>query len=173
MKISLMQAVKLLADLHKKVTELEMELFTVHTIEVPKGEIVEPYERTVETVLTELEELQADIIELDQILKKANLSATVEWDGTEIPVITAIETAKILRKRAQTFKRLGNTQPKKYNQQYGSSILMEEIALFNPSEYKAKGEKILRQADLLSTKIDRVNLNLELEIAFADKYLEV
>jgi hypothetical protein len=173
MKISLMQAVKLLADLHKKAAELEQELFTVHTIEIPKGESVEPYERTVEKVLAELQELQGDIVELDLILKKANLSAKVEWDGKDIPVITAIETAKILRKRALVFKRLGNTPPKKYNQQYGSSVLMEEIALFKPSEYKLKGEKILRQADLLSTRIDKVNLTLELVVPLADKHLEV
>ena len=54
MKITLAQAINLLSSLHKKVNELQNEFFTVHVIEVPKGETYTPYDRSVEDVLQDL-----------------------------------------------------------------------------------------------------------------------
>lgn len=50
MKIILAQAINLLSSLHKKVAELQGEFFSVHVIEVPKGETYIPFERTVEAI---------------------------------------------------------------------------------------------------------------------------
>lgn len=49
---------------------------------------------------------------------------------------------------------------------------MEQIALFDPSELKKQAEKLSRQVELLSSRIDKVNYIVEIEIPLARKYLE-
>ena len=106
MKITLAQAINLLSSLHKKVNELQNEFFTVHIIEVPKGENYTPYDRTVEDVLQDLSDVQQDILSLKEIIQEANLKNQVEWDGRSISMITAIESAKQLRYRLDFLKHL-------------------------------------------------------------------
>ena len=78
MKITLAQAINLLSSLHKKVGELQNEFFHIHVIEVPKGEVYTPYDITVEAVLQELSEVWHDILELKEIIQKANLNNMVQ-----------------------------------------------------------------------------------------------
>ncbi|GLY12006.1 hypothetical protein [Pseudobacillus badius] len=138
MKITLAQAINLLSSLHKKVGELQGEFFNVHVIEVPKGETYTPYEITVEAVLQQLSEVQRDILELKEIIQQANLSNLVEWDGSSISMIRAIETAKQLRERLDLLKTLANTKKREYNVHHHSGAIMEQIALFDPAEFKKK-----------------------------------
>lgn len=172
MKITLAQAINLLSSLHKKVRELQSEFFNVHVIEVPKGETYTPYEITVEAVLHELSEVQRDILELKEIIQQANLSNLVEWDGCSISMIRAIETAKQLRERLDLLKTLATTKKREYNVHHHSGAIMEQIALFDPAEFKKKADKITRQVELLSSRIDKVNYTVEIEVPLANKYLE-
>lgn len=172
MKITLAQAINLLSSLHKKVGELQGEFFNVHVIEVPKGETYTPYEITVEAVLHELSEVQRDILELKEIIQQANLSNLVEWDGSSISMIRAIETAKQLRERLNLLKTLATTKKREYNVHHHSGAIMEQIALFDPAEFKKQADKITRQVELLSSRIDKVNYTVEIEVPLANKYLE-
>ncbi|KIL77185.1 hypothetical protein [Bacillus badius] len=172
MKITLAQAINLLSSLHKKVGELQGEFFNVHVIEVPKGETYTPYEITVEAVLQQLSEVQRDILELKEIIQQANLSNLVEWDGSSISMIRAIETAKQLRERLDLLKTLANTKKREYNVHHHSGAIMEQIALFDPAEFKKKADKLTRQVELLSSRIDKVNYTVEIEVPLANKYLE-
>jgi len=172
MKITLAQAINLLSSLHKKVNELQGEFFTVHVIEVPKGETYTPYERTVDAVLQELSEVQRDILELKEIIQQANLSNQVEWDGHSISMIRAIETAKQLRERLNLLKTLATTKKREYNVHHHSGAIMEQIALFDPVEYKKHADKLARQVELLSSRIDKVNYTIEIDVPLAHKYLE-
>nr|WP_295972965.1 hypothetical protein [uncultured Bacillus sp.] len=172
MKITLAQAINLLSCLNKKVGELESELFNIHVIEVPKGETYAPYEMTVEAAFQELTTVQQDILELKEIIQKANLSNLIEWDGNSISMIRAIETAKQLRGRLNLLKILANTKKREYNVQHNSGVIMEQIALFDPAEFKKRADKLARQVELLSSRIDRVNYTAEIEVPLADKYLE-
>lgn len=172
MKITLAQAINLLSSLNKKVHELQGEFFTVHVIEVPKGETYTPYERTVEAVLQELAEVQHDILELKEIIQNANLSNTVEWDGHSISMIRSIETAKQLRERLNLFKTLATTKKREYNVHHHAGVVMEQIALFDPVAYKKQADKLTRQVELLSSRIDKVNYTIEIEVPLANKYLE-
>jgi hypothetical protein len=172
MKITLAQAINLLSSLHKKVGELQGEFFNVHVIEVPKGESYTPYEITVEAILQELSEVQRDILELKEIIQKANLSNLVEWDGSSISMIRAIETAKQLRERLNLLKTLATTKKREYNVHHHSGAIMEQIALFDPAEFKKQADKIARQVELLSSRIDKVNYTVEIEVPLAEKYLE-
>jgi hypothetical protein len=81
MKVTLAQAINLLSSLNKKNGELHGEFFTIHVIEVPKGETYIPFERSVEAVLQELSEVQQDVLELKEIIQQANLNNLIEWDG--------------------------------------------------------------------------------------------
>jgi hypothetical protein len=172
MKITLAQAINLLSSLHKKVNELQSEFFTVHVIEVPKGETYTPYERTVEAVLQELSEVQIDILELKETIQQANLNNLVEWNGSSISMIRAIETAKQLRERLNLLKTLANTKKREYNVHHHSGAIMEQIALFDPAEFKKQADKLTRQVELLSSRIDKVNYTVEIEVPLANKYLE-
>lgn len=172
MKITLAQAINLLSSLHKKVGELQGEFFNVHVIEVPKGETYTPYETTVEAVLQQLSEVQRDILELKETIQQANLSNLVEWDGSSISMIRAIETAKQLRERLDLLKTLANTKKREYNVHHHSGAIMEQIALFDPAEFKKKADKLTRQVELLSSRIDRINYTVEIEVPLANKYLE-
>lgn len=172
MKITLAQAINLLSSLYKKVGELQGEFFNVHVIEVPKGETYTPYEITVEAVLQQLSEVQRDILELKEIIQQANLSNLVEWDGSSISMIRAIETAKQLRERLDLLKTLANTKKREYNVHHHSGAIMEQIALFDPAEFKKKADKLTRQVELLSSRIDKVNYTVEIEVPLANKYLE-
>src|SRR4051812_24762815 len=172
MKITLAQAINLLSSLHKKVGELQGEFFNVHVIEVPKGETYTPYERTVEAVLQELSEVQRDILELKEIIQKVNLSNLVEWDGSSISMIRAIETAKQLRERLNLLKTLANNKKREYNVHHHSGEIMEQIALFDPAEFKKQADKLTWQVELLSSRIDKVNYTVEIEVPLANKYLE-
>lgn len=172
MKITLAQAINLLSSLHKKVSELQGEFFTVHVIEVPKGETYTPFERTVEDVLQELSEVQRDLLELKEIIQQANLSNLVEWDGSSISMIRAIETAKQLRERLNLLKTLATTKKREYNVHHHSGAIMEQIALFDPTEFKKQSDKLTRQVEMLSSRIDKVNYTIEIEVPLASKYLE-
>lgn len=172
MKITLAQAINLLSSLQKKVHELQGEFFTVHVIEVPKGEAYTPYERTVEAVLQELAEVQHNILELKEIIQHANLSNSIEWDGHSISMIRAIETAKQLRERLNLLKTLATTKKREYHVHHHASVVMEQIALFDPAEYKKQADKLTRQVELLSSRIDKVNYTVEIEVPLANKYLE-
>ena len=172
MKITLAQAINLLSSLHKKVGELQGEFFNIHVIEVPKGENYTPYEITVEAVLHELSEVQRDILELKEIIQQANLSNLVKWDGSSISMIRAIETAKQLRERLNLLKTLATTKKREYNVHHHSGAIMEQIALFDPAEFKKQADKRTRQVELLSSRIDKVNYTVEIEVPLANKYLE-
>lgn len=172
MKITLAQAINLLSSLHKKVGELQSEFFSIHVIEVPKGETYIPFDRTVEAVLKELSEVQHDVLTLKEIIQQANLSNQVEWDGSTISMIRAIETAKQLRERLNLLKTLANTRKREYNVHHHSGAIMEQIALFEPAEYKKQADKLSRQVELLSSRIDKVNYTIEIEVPLASKYLE-
>lgn len=172
MKITLAQAINLLSSLHKKVNELQNEFFTVHIIEVPKGENYTPYDRTIDDVLQDLSAIQKDILSLKEIIQEANLTNLVKWDGSSISMITAIETAKQLRYRLDLFKTLANTKKREYMVHHHSGVVMEQIALFDPSQFKKQHDKLSRQVELLSSKIDKVNYTVEIEVPLAGKYLE-
>ncbi|MEH7389691.1 hypothetical protein V7149_13835 [Bacillus sp. JJ1503] len=172
MKITLAQAINLLSSLHRKVNELQGEFFTVHVIEVPKGETYTPFERSVEDVLKELSEVQSDLLELKEIVQQANLSNLVEWDGCSISMIRAIETAKQLRERLNLLKTLATTKKREFTVHRHSGAIMEQIALFDPAEFKKQSDKLSRQVELLSSKIDRVNYTVEIDVPLASKYLE-
>ena len=49
---------------------------------------------------------------------------------------------------------------------------MEQIALFDPSQFKKQHDKLSRQVELLSSRIDKVNYTIEIEVPLAGKYLE-
>lgn len=172
MKITLAQAINLLSSLHKKIGELQGEFFNVHVIEVPKGETYTPYEITVESVLLDLSVVQNDILELKEIIQQANLSNKVEWDGHSISMIRAIETAKQLRERLNLIKTLANTKKQEYNVHHHSGAIMQQIALFDPAEFKKQADKLTRQVELLSSRIDKVNYTVEIDVPLANKYLE-
>jgi hypothetical protein len=171
MKITLAQAINLLSSLHKQVAELEGEFFNIHVIEVPKGETYTPFERTIEDVLQELANIQHDILELKEIIQQANLNNLVEWDGHSISMIRAIETAKQLRGRLNLLKTLATTKKREYNVHHHSGAIIEQIALFEPTEFKKQADKLSRQI-ILSSKIDKVNYTIEIEVPLANQYLE-
>ena len=173
MNITLAQCVQLLSSLNKKEQELRNDIFNNYTIEIPKGEKFEKPTRTVEDIFRELNDVQADILNLDDLIKQANMDNTIEWDGKHISVIRAIETAKQLRSLVSTYKMLGETKQRVYTAGYGSGTVMETVALFDPEKYRKLADKTSRQAELLSSKIDRVNYTVEVNVPFATKYLEV
>jgi len=172
MKITLAQSINLLSNLHKKASELQDECLDVSYIEIPKGTEYTPYETTVEEVLEDLTEVQNDILNLKEIIQEANLSNKIDWDGNSISVIRAIETAKQLRNRIYLLKQLASMKKREFDVQYHSGAIMERIALFEPAEYKKKVEKLSRQVELLSSRIDQVNYTVEIDVALAAKYLE-
>lgn len=172
MKITLAQAINLLSILRKRVGDLHVELINIHVIEVPKGETYTPFERTVEGVLQEYSEVQQDLLELKEIIQQANLLNLVEWDGGSISMTCAIETAKQLRERLELLKMMATTQKREYNVHHRSGAIMERIALFDPVAYKKQAEKLSRQVELLSSRIDKVNYTVEIEVPLAAKYIE-
>lgn len=172
MKITLAQAINLLANLNKSAGELEIELLSVHVIEVPKGETYTPYERKVQDVLNDLNGIQQDILALKDIIQQANLSNLIEWDGQTISVTRAIETAKQIRQKLTLVKTLAMTKKRDYNVHHRSGAIIEEIALFEPGDYKKMADKLGRQVELLSSKIDKVNYTVEIDVPLAAKYLE-
>lgn len=172
MKITLAQAINLLSSLQKKVGELQNEFYSVYVIEVPKGENYTPYDRTVEDVLQDLSDVQQDLLTLKEIIQQANMSNKVEWDSSSISMIRAIETAKQLRDRVHLLKTLATTRKREYTVHHHSGAVMEQVALFDPSQYKKQAEKLSRQVELLSSRIDKVNYTVEIEVPLAAKYLE-
>lgn len=172
LRITLSQAINLLSSLNKKVSELQNQFYGIQFIEVPKGESYTPYEQTVESVLAELTEVQRDILELKEIIHYANFNHKVEWDGNSISMTRAIETAKQLRERLSLLKSLANSKKRDYQVHHRSGAILEQIALFEPAEYKKLAEKLGRQVELLSSRIDKVNYTVEIDVLLANKYLE-
>lgn len=172
MKITLAQAINLLSTLNKKLSELQGEFYSIHVIEVPKGESYTPFEQTVDAVLQEIIAVQEDILELKELIQNANLSNQVEWDGKSISMIRAIETAKQLRERLNLLKTLATTKKRDYQIHHRSGAILEQIALFDPTFYKKEAEKLTRQVELLSSRIDKVNYTVEIDVPLASKYLE-
>jgi hypothetical protein len=172
LKITLAQAINLLSTLNKKLSELQGEFYSIHVIEVPKGESYTPFEQTVDAVLNEIVAVQEDILELKELIQNANLSNQVEWDGKSISMIRAIETAKQLRERLNLLKTLATTKKRDYQIHHRSGAILEQIALFDPTFYKKEAEKLTRQVELLSSRIDKVNYTVEIDVPLASKYLE-
>ena len=87
-------------------------------------------------------------------------------------MVRAIETAKQLREKLNLLKTLAATKKREYQVQHHSGAIMEQIALFDPAEYKKQADKLSRQVELLSSRIDKVNYTIEIEVPLANKYLE-
>ncbi len=142
MKITLAQAINLLSSLHKKASELHSEFFNVYVMEIPKGETYTPYERTVEAVLRELPKF-SKILDLKEIIQQANLSNLVEWDGSSISMVRAIETAKQLRKDSICSKPL----PLLKNESTKYSIIQvpswNKSLSLTPAEYKKQARQTI------------------------------
>ena len=111
-------------------------------------------------------------MELKEIIQQANLRNLVEWDGASISMTRAIETAKQLRERLNLLKTLANTKKRDYQVHHHSGAILEQIALFDPAEYRKQAEKLSRQVELLSSRIDKVNYTVEIDVPLASKYLE-
>src|SRR5699024_10666115 len=103
----------------------------------------------------------------------ANLDNTVEWDNRSISIVRAIERAKQLRERLDLLKSLAMTKKRDYNAHHHSGAIMEEIALFDPAAYRKQADKLSRQVEMLSSRIDKVNYTAEIDVPLASKYLEV
>lgn len=172
MKITLAQAINLLSTLNRKLSELQGEFYSIHVIEVPKGETFTPFERTVEAVLQEIVKVQEDILELKDLIQQANLHNLIEWNGKSISMIRAIETAKQLRERLNLLKTLATRKKREYQIHHRSGAILEQVALFDPTLYKKEADKLTRQVELLSSRIDKINYTVEIDVALASKYLE-
>lgn len=172
MKITLAQAINLLSTLNRKLSELQGEFYSIHVIEVPKGDTFTPFERTVDAVLQEIVKVQEDILELKDLIQQANLHNLIEWNGKSISMIRAIETAKQLRERLNLLKTLATTKKREYQIHHRSGAILEQVALFDPTLYKKEADKLTRQVELLSSRIDKINYTVEIDVALASKYLE-
>jgi hypothetical protein len=161
MQYTLAEVLPIRASMGKRLQELEEERMQNSTVTTPKGEIVVFPDRTVDQITEEINELRADIRELDFAILEANMNNRVEWDGEEITIMQAISIVKDMRSELKEIRRLARTQ-KEVVERWGDSAVTR--ATFDPEAYRKKAERLERQANKLSSMIDRANFDVMIDI---------
>jgi hypothetical protein len=176
MKITIAETVNLKSQLEKKVNELVAEVNRISTEVIDKGEKGEIPDRNVDVINDEIEVVENHIIELKYVLRSANISFTIDWNGSEIEIYEALDLAKVLRARAERYKRLSMRKKLERNSGLRSSIgggdgATFTVALYDPEHYKALAQKLEREANQLSALIEKINHSAEIDFDHADVYL--
>lgn len=173
-EITLKRAVKLRSDLEKKIQELSAEASRLETTTVEKGEEAEMPERTMDEVIADMVGVQDQFEELKDIIRTANVTNTVTWDGQNLSISRAIDQSTRMRMNADRFKNLGKRKKKERQgaNRYGvGNPDLFTITIYDPDAWRSAGEKLAREAERLSDLIDEKNLQVTVEIPFAEEYL--
>ena len=175
-KIALADAVHLRSTIQNKIRELSTARSQVEVVTFEKGEIPEPVAHTVESYTAQIMEAQRDFRLLDVLMAQNNLQYTVPWDGEEITLMEALQTAKDTRQLIAGLKQLGN-RPKTSrgtSSRYGADrSMMTEQTTYDPEAMKQQAEKLERQVLKLSRAIDRKNEEVTFDFWPAHRYMVV
>lgn len=161
-KISLAEGVKLKSILTKKIQELITEIHMVSHIIVEKGTEPKSSGRNLIEVEAELAQVRKDTRTLDKLIYRANIDNTISFKGDELPIVEAIELASQLRAEASLYKDLGQSQKERIMSS-SDSILLYNVALYDPSEYRNRANELEKEAHRLSNLINAKNYQVEIE----------
>ena len=164
--IALAEAVKLKSILNKKQAQLALERQRLAFITVEKGTVAEREGRTMQIVEQELQRVRHDIRLLDRLVYEANIQNTVQFEEQKLTLVEAIEYAKQLRLEAIEASYFSQHEKEQMEHNYGESVAMVRVALFNPEEYRLRADLLERQAHKLSNLINAKNY--QVQIAFDD-----
>lgn len=175
MKITIAEAVNLKSQLEKKVNELDAERNKVATDTIDKGEKGDIPARNVDVITAEIEKVENDLLDLKAAIREVNRVTYIEWDNRQYPLNNALDIAKVIRNRADRAKKLGNRKKLERNTSrglYGNGDSNTfTVALYDPEQYKADGQKQERLANKLSALIEKANHIAEFNFPAAGEYL--
>lgn len=177
MTITLAQALPLMAQIKRKIADLNTELVRSRVVDVMRGTEPSPDElgRTVEEILSDRSKAIDDFLFLQTQIAKANMENHIFWNKDAPSIYEAIEMAKQIRQDVALYKEMGNmkkiTAPQSARYTLTSSgTPMVQIALFTPELFRTEALALERKVNLLSSLIDQKNH--EVSIAFdASEYL--
>jgi len=161
--VTLAEAIPLRKMLERKMNELFSERWDKSHVVIEKGEVYEPYPRTMEMISEEIYQLQRDYRVLGRLIAEANLTHKVIWNGEEFLMIEAIELSKQLRmdlNQLKTFaaqKKMERVVERGRRGSGGEASSLLTVALFDPEEYRQKALKLERQVNRLSAIIEHQN----------------
>lgn len=172
--IKMAEAVKLQDTLDKKINELIRERNQNATQEIDKGEQADTPARSVDVISDELTTVRGHLRELKDTMRKSNITKGVVWNGDNVSLIYALDLVKDIRTEASEATALGNRKKnERKNAGFGQTAATFQIALYEPTEYRERGQKLLRLADKLSMLIQEANLKTEITVPFAGEYMIV
>ena len=94
-----------------------------------------------------------------------------ETDFGTLTILEAIETAKFLRNEAQIYRSFSTT--KKIDRDTYNKNDLIVVATFDPDFYRKEYLKLEKAANKLSTQIENINQNIEIEVDFdLSRYLD-
>lgn len=170
MKITIAEAIKLKSLLSQKYNELTRERSSNATerVKTPSDTVDFP-KRKVLDITNDIQEVLNDSAELSLLLAKANIENTVEFDGKEITLVSALDLVKVLRSEVVTLKRLGEAKDSQLRSDYSSEYY--EILLYNPVPVLERSKELERKVNRLSNAINAKNFTTEIEVPFADTWM--
>lgn len=161
--IPLAEGVKLKSILTKKIQELVYEMRTNAYVIVEKGETPKQSVRSISEIEAELAQVRKDSRTLDRLIYKANIDNTIEFKGQEMPIVEAIELATQLRAEASLCKEFGRAEKEKIYSSTGEGVILYEVAMYDPVEYRERAIQLEKDAHRLSNLINAKNYEVQIE----------
>ncbi|WP_016838182.1 DIP1984 family protein [Ureibacillus thermosphaericus] len=161
--IPLAEGIKLKSILTKKVQELVFELQKNAHVVVEKGETPKQTGRSLKEIEADLAQVRKDIRTLDKLIYRANIENTIEFKGEVMPIVEAIELATQLRAEVSLYKTLGNSEKEKIYTSTGEGVVLYEVAMYDPREYRERANQLEKEAHRLSNLINAKNYEVHIE----------
>ncbi|SEJ87726.1 hypothetical protein SAMN04488127_3136 [Bhargavaea ginsengi] len=162
-KINLAEGIKLKSILNRRIQELNEELQRSAFALVEKGKKPETGRRPMAEIEQELERVRKDSRSLDGLVYRANIDHEVEFEGSKLPIVEAIEFATQLRAQASAYKSFSQAQKEEIQFGYSEGTVVYRIALFDPEDYRKKAEEAERRAHKLSNAVNAKNYTVILD----------
>lgn len=164
----------LLSVIKKRLVELKQERNQMAYLFVAKGDNYEvPKDRTFDQVNGEIEKVQADLLELEVQIAKANSTFTIRWDDRDVTIGEALHLAKLYREQAAEYANYGSQRQNEIDRGRTLSVTtVMRVLTYEPKFYAEKAQKLTRKANKISDLIDEANIQSKIPYPNYSVYMD-
>lgn len=142
-------------------------------LHVTKGDKYDlPTDRTFDQVNVEVEDAQADFLQLQSQIAKANETFTIQWDERAIAVGEALDLAKLYRQQASDYAGFGSQRDNELDRSRLGVTQVMRVLTYDPKNYAEKARKLTRKANKLSDLIDEANIQNRINFPNYSVYMD-
>ena len=165
MKMNLNDLRLLKVRLEKEVMQLIKQRDEVSIVLISPGENCEDYiDKTVDQLTEEIAKYNLALVMINDVLTKANVDASIEFNGTKYTLANALYKVKQCRQEAAKLENFGKKLPRRRENSYGNNANVVYVATYNIGAYEEYAKELKNDNDEMSKLIDEINQKYIVEI---------